>query len=85
MTTHPEHGLEDGPDTTTETPARRPRGPDPLSAASRRKLLAPLMKAADAGDVSAQRALVELSLVAKRDEAVADTLRRLKAEGEDGV
>jgi len=65
-----------------EAPARRPRGPDPLSAAHRRRMLAALNRAAADGDIGAQQALIELSLAAERDAEIADTLRRLRAEGE---
>ena len=77
MTPHTDHD-PDGPD-TPEQPRRR--GVDPLSAASRLRLLAVLLRAAENGDVSAQRALVELSLSAARDEELADVLRRLRAGG----
>ena len=77
MTRHtaPDPAAPDAP----EQPRRR--GVDPLSAASRRRLLAALLRAAENGDVSAQRALVELSLSAARDEELADVLRRLRAGG----
>ncbi len=73
MTSHTEHD-PDGPD-APEQPRRR--GPDPLSQATRRKLLGTLLRAAENGDAAAA-ALVKFSLVTERDEAVADTLRRLR-------
>ena len=81
-----DHGPEDGPHTNgTETPARRPRGADPLSAASRRKLLAVLQRAAHAGDAYAAAVLIELGLTAAAErDAQIGALRRLRA-GKDGT
>ena len=74
----------DRADAPAETPTRRtPRGVDPLSPTHRRRMLRALNAAAQNGDVAAQAALVELSMSAARDAEIADTLRRLKAEGED--
>ena len=79
----PEHEPDAGPTAPAETPTRKtPRGVAPLSPTNRRRLLRALNKAAEAGDVSAQQALIELSLAAERDAEIADTLRRLRAEGE---
>ncbi len=64
-----------------ETPARKPRGPDPLSIAHRRRMLAALNRTAADGDVAAQAALVELSLAAARDAQIGSMLERLKADG----
>jgi hypothetical protein len=72
-----------GADDATETPARKPPRPDPLSITSRRRLLTVLMTAAESGDVNAAAALVELGLSAERDAQIAAVLRRLKPEGED--
>ena len=69
-----------GQNTPAEAPPHKARGVDPLSAAHRRRLLAALNTAASAGDVSAQQALIELSLVAERDAEIAGTLRRLRAD-----
>ena len=81
----PDHEPEDGPDAPAETPTRKvpPRGPDPLSPTHRRRMLRALSAAAQNGDVAAQAALIKLSMSAARDAEIADTLRRLKAEGED--
>ena len=77
-----EHRPDDGPDTpAAEAPARRPRGPDPLSIAHRRRMLAALNRAAADGDIAAQQALVELSLAAARDAQIAAVLEQLKADG----
>ncbi len=65
---------------TTETPKRRARGVDPLSATHRRRLLRALGAAAANGDVAAQSALVELSLVAESNEKVAAALARLQGD-----
>ncbi len=46
-------------------------------------MLRALNAAAQNGDVAAQAALIKLSMSAARDAEIADTLRRLKAEGED--
>ena len=71
--TPPDHGPEDGPDATaTETPARKPRGVDPLSRTHRRRVLKALAAAAAAGDHQAARALLE----------VGAAIDRLKAEAE---
>lgn len=79
-----DHTPPDDGQNTAEAPSRKVRGVDPLSSAHRRRLLAALNAAAAAGDVSAQAALVELSLAAERDEQIADALRRLRAgEAED--
>ena len=73
----------DGADAPAETPTRTPpRGIAPLSVANRKRLLAALNKAAQAGDVSAQQALIELSFAAQRDEQIAVALKRLQGEGE---
>ena len=74
----------DRADAPAETPTRRtPRGVDPLSPTHRRRMLRALNTAAQNGDVAAQAALIKLSMSAARDAEIADTLRRLKAEGED--
>ena len=76
-------GAEPAAEPPPKTP---PRGPDQLSAAHRRRMLAALNRAAQAGDVSAQAALVELSLASERDAKIADALARLKNGGaEDGA
>ncbi len=82
----PHEPTDDG--APADTPPRKvpPRGPDPLSVAHRRRMLAALNRAAQAGDVSAQAALVELSLSAERDAKIADALARLKSgDAEDGA
>lgn len=56
---------------TAPTTRPGPRGPRPLSDATRRKLLAGLMAKADAGDVAAAEALVRLSLTTKTDDSPA--------------
>ncbi len=79
--THETSGPDAGPTApAAEAPARKPRGPDPLSAAHRRRMLAALNRAAADGDIAAQAALVELSLAAARDAEIAATLERLKAD-----
>ena len=79
-----ENRADDGAEPAAEMPTRRtPRGVDPLSPTHRRRMLRALNAAAQNGDIAAQQALVELSLAAARDAEIADTLRRLKAEGED--
>jgi pyruvate/2-oxoglutarate dehydrogenase complex dihydrolipoamide acyltransferase (E2) component len=66
----------DGADAPAETPTRTPpRGVAPLSAANRRRLLAALNRAAQAGDVGAQAALVELSMSSERDARIAAALK----------
>lgn len=69
-------------DGTGKAPTPKKRGVDPLSASHRRRMLRALNAAAANGDVTAQAALVELSLVTERDADIADTLRRLRF-GED--
>jgi hypothetical protein len=79
------HFLEEpdtGPDTPAETSKRRTRGVDPLSTSHRRRLLAALNRAAENGDVAAQQALVELSISAELDKAIAAAIEQAKGEGE---
>ena len=86
MTPH-DHEPEDGPDAPAETPTRKvpPRGPDPLSAAHRRRMLRALNAAARNGDVAAQAALIELSLASEREAAISASLARLQAgDGDEG-
>jgi hypothetical protein len=71
-----------GPDTPAETSKRRTRGVDPLSTSHRRRLLAALNRAAENGDVAAQQALVELSISAELDKAIAAAIEQAKGEGE---
>ena len=61
-----------------DSPRRRPgqHGPSPLSAATRRRLLADLLHRAEAGDAEAAGQLVRLSLETKRGGA--------KPGGEEG-
>ncbi len=73
-----EHDETDGPRAPAGQP-RRMRGADPLSNAARWRLLANLQAAADAGDMAASKALVELGLAARRDRRTADVLGRLGA------
>ncbi len=73
-----DHGL-DNRFTDPAGQRRRMRGSDPLSNAARRRLLAKLQAAADAGDVAASKALIELGLAARRDRRIADVLERLGA------
>jgi hypothetical protein len=84
MTNHPDRA-DNGADAPAETPARRTRGVDPLSGAHRKRILAALNRAAVAGDVAAQQALIELSMAAERDKAIAATLEQAKGEGEAGT
>ncbi len=71
------------PATAEDQPiVERRRGPDPLSAGTRRCLLGRLLAAAEAGDTAAASALVELSLAAERDQQLAETLRQLRGEGD---
>jgi hypothetical protein len=80
MTNHPDRA-DNGSEAPAEAPPRKaPRGHDPLSTAHRRRLLKALDRAAAAGDVSAQQALVELSSSAQRDKAIAGALARLEAD-----
>lgn len=87
--THPDHEPDEGLDTSAEAPARKtparktPRGVDPLSTTHRRRLLRALNTAAQSGDVAAQAALIELSMGAERDAEISETLRCLRAGGED--
>ena len=71
-----DHDETDGPRAPAGQPQRM-RGCDPLSGAARRRLLAKLQAAADAGDVAASKALIELGLAARRDRRNADVLERL--------
>ncbi len=70
MTKHPGTHNDDRP---------RPhhRGASAFSAATRQKLLATLLQAAEAGDVHAAASVLELSAAAKRDKALAVALERL--------
>ena len=77
MTSHTEHD-PDEPD-APEQPRRR--GPDPLSQATRRKLLGTLLRAAENGDAVAAATLIELGLSAERDAQIAAMLAQLKADG----
>ena len=76
--------MNDTQDPADEPAAPRRRGVDPLSAATRKRLLGKLLAAAEAGDHQAACVLLELAAAAKRDAALAATLRRLRA-GEDGA
>jgi hypothetical protein len=79
---HETSGPDAGPTAPAAgAPARKPRGPDPLSIAHRRRMLAALNRATGDGDVSAQAALIELSLAAARDAQIAAVLAQLKADG----
>ncbi len=72
MTKHPGTHNDD-------RPRPRHRGASAFSAATRQKLLATLLKAAEAGDVHAAASVLELSAAAKRDMALAEALERIKA------
>ena len=72
----------DGPD-APEQPRRR--GPNPLSQATRRKLLGKLLRAAENGDAIAAATLIKLGLSALRDEQIAAALEQLKATGSENV
>ena len=80
MTPHTTHD-PDGPD-APEQPRRR--GPNPLSEATRRKLLGTLLRAAENGDAVAAATLIELGLSAQRDAQIAAALEQLKAGGGEG-
>jgi hypothetical protein len=73
---------EAGTETARRTP---PRKADPLSQATRRRLLHRLLAAADAGDATATGVLLELSFAAERDAAVAEALAHLKAGDTEGA
>ncbi len=81
MTPHTTHD-PDGPD-APEQPRRR--GPNPLSEATRRKLLGTLLRAAENGDAVAAATLIELGLSAQRDAQIAAALEQIKAGGGEGA
>ncbi len=82
MTNHPDRA-DNGADAPAEAPKRKTtRGIDPLSGAHRKRILAAMNRAAAAGDVAAQQALVELSMAAEREKAIAAALEWAKGEGE---
>ena len=81
MTPHTTHD-PDGPD-APEQPRRR--GPNPLSEATRRKLLGTLLRAAENGDAVAAATLIELGLSVQRDAQIAAALEQLKAGGGEGA
>ena len=72
----------DRPD-APEQPRRR--GPDPLSQATRRKLLGTLLRAAENGDAVAAATLIELGLSAQRDAQIAAALEQIEAGGGEGA
>ena len=69
--------MQDAPDADAPDQPRR-RGPDPLSQATRRRLLSRLLAAAEAGDANAAAALIELGMDARRDADLRAALGRLK-------
>ncbi len=69
---------------TEDQPAAEPRrrGADPLSAATRKRLLGKLLAAAEGGDHQAAGMLLELGAAAERDAALAEMLCQLR-DGKD--
>ena len=69
--------MHDVPDPAASGQPRR-RGADPLSQATRRRLLSRLLAAAEAGDANAAAALIELGMDARRDADLRAALGQLK-------
>ena len=76
--------MSQAPHNTDEPAEPRRRGVDPMSQATRKRLLGKLLAAADAGDPQAAGVLIELSLAAERDERLGEALEQLKAGDTEG-